>query len=156
MEELMRRLQQSLKATDDEDFLRHLSEAGLQIAERLNVVWRSPFLKDIQRSYPQYWQSFTQRRRAGILSMFQMICEEGERRGVLRKEINYELFTLMYLACVEHIMQPSVMHELRLSGGTVFQMIMAILFGGTLTDKGRSISAQFEQYWLHSKPEPTS
>mgnify|MGYP002783617701 CR=1 FL=1 len=148
IEGLMQNFKHSLTAASDEEFLQHLSDAGRQMADRLTLVWQSPFLKDIRRSYPDYWQSFTQRRRTGILSMFQTICEEGKRREVLRSELNYELFTLMYLACIENIMHPTVMNSLQLSGGTVFQMTMAILFGGVMTEKGREISTEFEHYWL--------
>jgi len=148
IEGLMQNFKHSLFASSDEDFLQHLSDAGRQMADRLTIMWQSPFLKDIQRSYPDYWQSFTQRRRTGILSMFQAICEEGKRRGVLRTELNYELFTLMYLACIENIMHPTVMNDLHLTGGVVFQQMMAVLFGGVMTDKGREISIQFEHYWL--------
>lgn len=155
IEGLMQNFKHSLTAASDEEFLQHLSDAGRQMADRLTLVWQSPFLKDIQRSYPAYWQSFTQRRRAGILSMFQTICEEGKRREVLRSELNYELFTLMYLACIENIMHPTAMNSLQLSGGTVFQMTMAILFGGVMTEKGRAISTEFEHYWLTVPPNGT-
>lgn len=145
---LMEKFKLSLTTGSDEDFLQHLSDAGRQMADRLTLVWQSPFLKDIQRSYPTYWQAFTLRRRADILSMFQTICEEGKRRGVLRRELNYELFTLMYLACIENIMHPTVMNDLQITGGGAFQQMMAVLFGGVMTDKGREISYQFEHYWL--------
>lgn len=148
IEGLMQGFKNSLTAVSDEEFLNQLSNAGQQMANRLNIVWQSPFLKDIQRSYPDYWQAFTIRRRQSILGMFQTICEDGKQRGVLRSELNYELFTLMYLACIENIMHPAVMNDLHLSGGTVFQMMMAVLFGGVMTDKGREISTQFEHYWL--------
>ena len=148
VEDLMQGFKHSMTASSDEGFLQNLSDAGKQMADHLNTVWQSPFLKDIQRSYPDYWQAFMVRRRASILSMFQLICEEGKKRGVLRSELNYELFTLMYLACVENIMHPTVMNDLRMSGGEVFQMMMAIIFGGVMTDKGREISTQFEHYWL--------
>jgi AcrR family transcriptional regulator len=145
---LMQGFKHSLTASTDEQFLQQLSEAGRQMADRLNIVWQSPFLKDIQRSYPEYWQTFTVRRRNSILGMFQMICEDGKKRGVLRSELNYELFTLMYLACIENVMHPTVMNNLQMSGGAVFQMMMAIIFGGVMTDKGREISTQFEHYWM--------
>ncbi len=148
VEALMQNFKHSLSAANDQDFLGNLSEAGKQMADRLTLMWQSPFLKDIQRSYPEYWLAFTQRRRAGILSMFEMICEDGKRRGILRAELNYHLFTMMYLACIENIMHPTAMNDLQLSGGTVFQQTMAILFGGVMTDKGREISQQFEHYWL--------
>lgn len=148
VEELMQGFKTSLTTSGDEEFLHHLSQAGRQMADHLNIVWQSPFLKDIQRSYPEYWQAFTERRRAGILSMFQIICEEGKKRGVLRCELNYELFTLMYLACIENIMHPTTINALQMTGGTIFQQMMAVLFGGVMTDKGRNISHQFEHYWL--------
>lgn len=148
VEELMQGFKTSLTTSSDEEFLHHLSQAGRQMADHLNTVWQSPFLKDIQRSYPEYWQAFTERRRVGILSMFQIICAEGNKRGVLRSELNYELFTLMYLACIENIMHPTVINNLQMTGGTIFQQMMAVLFGGVMTDKGRDISHQFEHYWL--------
>jgi AcrR family transcriptional regulator len=148
VEDLMQGFKHSVTASSDEEFLQNLSDAGKQMADHLSIVWQSPFLKDIQRSYPAYWQAFMLRRRTSILGMFQLICEEGKKRGVLRSELNYELFTLMYLACIENIMHPTVMNDLQLSGGAVFQMMMAIIFGGVMTDKGRKISTQFEHYWL--------
>jgi hypothetical protein len=54
----------------------------------------------------------------------------------------------MYLACIENVMHPTVMNDLQMSGGAVFQMMMAIIFGGVMTDKGREISTQFDHYWL--------
>jgi AcrR family transcriptional regulator len=155
VEELMQGFKNSMTASSDEEFLRHLSEAGKQMADHLNTVWQSPFLKDIQRSYPEYWQAFMVRRRTSILGMFQLICEEGKKRGVLRSELNYELFTLMYLACIENIMNPTVMNDLHMSGGAVFQMMMAIIFGGVMTDKGRDINTQFEHYWLAGSQSST-
>jgi AcrR family transcriptional regulator len=148
IEVLLGKFKQSLGAADDVDFLRQLSEAGKQMADRMTVMFQSPFLKDLQRSYPSYWQEFTKRRRLDILSMFQTICEEGKRRGVLRAELNYELFTLMYLACVENVLHPSVINDLHITGGETYQQMIAVLFGGVMTDKGREIALQFENYWL--------
>jgi hypothetical protein len=101
-------------------------------------MWQSPFLKDIQRSYPQIWQEFGQQRRAHILANFQTICNEAVRRGMLRTDVNYDLFTLMYISCVENVMNPATGNEFKMTGFQMFQMMMRILFGGVMTEKGRT------------------
>jgi AcrR family transcriptional regulator len=137
MQAIMADFIQSLGAVSDEEFLRRLAAALEHLSQRVSTIWQSPFLKDIQRSYPQIWQEFGQRRRQNILTTFQTICNEAVRREMLRSDVNYNLFTLMYLSCVENVMNPTLADEFKMTGFQIFQMMMRILFGGVMTDKGR-------------------
>jgi AcrR family transcriptional regulator len=127
----------SITTSSDEEFLLLLEESLENLSRRVSTMWQSPFLRDIQRSYPQIWQEFVHGRRADILANFQTICAEAVRRGMLHMDVNYDLFTLMYLSCVENVMSPALANEFNMTGFQMFQMMMRILFGGVMTDKGR-------------------
>jgi AcrR family transcriptional regulator len=130
-------------ARDDDDFMRGVAATIERLSDRVAAMWRSPFMKDIERAYPQLWQEFTEQRRANILRTVKIICNEAKNRGILRGDINYDLFTLMYLHCVENIMHPRLGSELSMTAQQIFNMLMTILFGGVLTPKGRELGERF-------------
>ena len=130
-------------ARDDEDFMRRVAATIERLSDRVATMWRSAFMKDIERAYPQVWQEFTEQRRANILFTVKIICNEAKNRGILRGDINYDLFTLMYLHCIENIMHPRLGNELSMTAKQIFDMLMTILFGGVLTLKGRELGERF-------------
>lgn len=130
-------------AKDDDDFLQRVSLTIESLSERVATMWRSPFMKDIERAYPHLWQEFMESRRHNILTSVTTICKEAKRRGILRDDVNYDLFTLMYLHCVENIMHPRMGNELAMTAKQIFDMLMTILFAGVLTPKGRELGGRF-------------
>lgn len=131
-------------AKDDDDFLMRVSMTIERLSERVATMWRSPFMKDIERAYPQLWQEFVESRRHNILVSVTTICTEAKRRGILRDDVNYDLFTLMYLHCVENIMHPRMGNELSMTAKQIFETLMTVLFAGVLTPKGRELGGRFK------------
>lgn len=142
-------------AKDDDDFMMRVSMTIERLSDRVATMWRSPFMKDIERAYPHVWQEFTASRRNNILTSVTTICNEAKRRGILRDDINYDLFTLMYLHCVENIMHPRMGSELSMTAKQIFEMMMTILFGGVLTAKGRELGGRFRTLHLNGSTSQT-
>jgi len=103
------------------------------------------FLMDLQRFYPALWKEMDEFRRQRILSSVRQLFVQAANEGVLRKDLNIDLFLLMFVNSVQTIVNPQVLAEQSFSMNDALQGIFRIIFVGAMTDEARKKSKLFEQ-----------
>ncbi len=99
------------------------------------------FPVEMKRSYPDLWREIEMFRRDHILSALKKMFVQGKQEGYFRKEVNVDIFILMFTQSVEGIVNPTTLSEHSFSTSEAILNIFSILFGGALTDEAR---AKFE------------
>jgi AcrR family transcriptional regulator len=97
-----------------------------------------PFVRDIRREAPEFFELIEQRRRQLIQRHFGRIFEEGRKAGIIRKDIPARLMIEMLVGVTEAIMNPPKITELGLTPQQGYLTIMTVMLEGLLTKKGRS------------------
>lgn len=110
------------------------------IADKMSRLQR-PHIEDMHRKAPHLMQDMERFRRERVLPMFERLFAQGARRGVLRRDIDPQLFLQMFYTLVEGMKQPSVILHLPYSLAEVFHAILSVMLEGMMTDEGRR---QFE------------
>ena len=98
---------------------------------------KPPFLRDIRQKAPHVFK-IVERRRAGLIQRyFGKLFVEGQRAGMVRKDVPATLMIEILLAMVQSIMNPPKMEELGMMPKEGFVGILKIVLEGALTAKGR-------------------
>lgn len=98
---------------------------------------KPPFIRDIRQKAPQVFKVVERRRAALIERYFGKIFLEGQRAGMVRKDVPARLMIEILLAMVQAIMNPAKMEELGMVPKEGFAGIIRIVLEGALTPKGR-------------------
>ncbi|PYK68431.1 MAG: hypothetical protein DME45_07500 [Verrucomicrobia bacterium] len=98
---------------------------------------KPPFVRDMRQKAPQVFKVIERRRAALIERYFGKLFTEGQRAGMVRKDIPAKLIIEILLAIVQAIMNPSKMEELAMMPKEGFSGILKIVLEGALTEKGR-------------------
>lgn len=98
---------------------------------------RPPFVRDMRQKAPHVFELVERRRAALIQSYFGKIFVEGQRTGMVRKDVPAKLIIEILLATVQSIMNPPKMEELGMLPKEGFAGILKIVLEGALTSKGR-------------------
>jgi AcrR family transcriptional regulator len=98
---------------------------------------KPPFVRDMRQKAPQLFKRI-ERRRAGLIQQyFGKFFVEGQRAGMVRKDVPAKLIIEILLAIVQAIMNPAKMEELGMMPNDGFAGILKIVLEGALTAKGR-------------------
>jgi AcrR family transcriptional regulator len=97
-----------------------------------------PFVRDMRRETPELFKLVEDRRRQMIQRHFGRIFSEGQRAGIIRKDISSELIVEILLGAVQSIMNPAKMEEIGLAPNTGYAAIIAVILDGVMIKKGRS------------------
>ena len=98
---------------------------------------KPPFVRDMRLKAPQVFK-VVERRRADLFERyFGRLFVEGQRAGMVRKDVPAKLIIEIVLAMVQGIMNPSKMEELGMMPKEGFAGILKIVLEGALTAKGR-------------------
>jgi AcrR family transcriptional regulator len=108
--------------------------AGTQ--RELNEI-KPPFVRDMRQKAPQVFKVVERRRAALIQRHFGKLFVEGQRAGMVRKDVPAKLMIEILLAMVQSIMNPPKMEELGMMPKEGFAGILKIVLEGALTAKGR-------------------
>lgn len=111
------------------------------IAEKMSRLQR-PHIEDMHRKAPHLLLDMERFRRERVLPMFERLFAQGMRRGLLRRDIDPQLFLQMFYTLVEGMKIPSVVLNLSYSLAEVFHAILSVMLEGMMTDEGRR---QFEE-----------
>ena len=95
------------------------------------------FLEDIRRYAPECFRVVEEFRGRALPLYFGRLFDEGTRAGHVRTQVNRDLLIRMLLLSVQGIIRPEVVGEPHLHPGQALDHILAILFDGILTSKGR-------------------
>ena len=108
--------------------------AGTQ--RELNEI-KPPFVRDMRQKAPEVFKIVEGRRAALIERYFGKLFVEGQRAGMVRKDVPAKLIIEILLAMVQSIMNPAKMEELGMMPKEGFAGILKIVLEGALTTKGR-------------------
>jgi AcrR family transcriptional regulator len=95
------------------------------------------FVRDMRQKTPQVFKGIERRRAALIQRYFGKLFVEGQRAGMVRKDVPAKLIIEILLAMVQSIMNPPKMEELGMVPKEGFAGILKIVLEGALTAKGR-------------------
>ena len=98
---------------------------------------KPPFVRDMRQKAPDVFKLVERRRAAIIQRYFGKFFIEGQRAGMVRKDVPAELIIEILLAMVQSIMNPPKMEELGMMPKEGFSGILKIILEGALTSKGR-------------------
>ena len=94
-------------------------------------------MHDMRRSAPEAWQQVEQNRQRCIHDEFGALLEEGRKRGDFRKDIDPEVFMLIYTETLRNVVNPQAFARLGIPPARVFESVYKVLFEGMLTEKAR-------------------
>jgi AcrR family transcriptional regulator len=98
---------------------------------------KPPFVRDMRQKAPDVFKVVERRRAAIIQRYFGKFFVEGQRTGMVRKDVPAKLIIEILLAMVQSIMNPPKMEELGMMPKEGFSGILKIILEGALTSKGR-------------------
>src|SRR5262245_20545876 len=98
---------------------------------------KPPFVRDMRQKAPDVFKTVERRRAALIQRYFGKFFVEGQRAGMVRKDVPANLIIEILLAMVQSIMNPPKMEELGMMPKEGFAGILKIVLEGALTTKGR-------------------
>lgn len=142
-DELIREVIESMLA-DLHARVRTIIESDNTFLERLEMLvsflgrqvgWLAlPMMRDVQRHLPHIWKVVEQFRRERISNDFQKLLRQGIEEGLIRSDVNVELFLIAFTGAVEAVMNPSFLSNQPFSGDQGLRSIMTLFFRGILTD----------------------
>ena len=98
---------------------------------------KPPFVRDMRQKAPDVFKLVERRRGALIQRYFGEFFVEGQRGGMVRKDVPAKLMIEILLAIIQSIMNPPKMEELGMMPKQGFTGILKIVLEGALTSKGR-------------------
>jgi AcrR family transcriptional regulator len=100
---------------------------------------KPPFVRDMRQKAPDVFKLVERRRAALIQRYIGKVFVDGQRAGMVRKDVPAKLIIEMLLAMVQSIMNPPKMEELGMMPKEGFAGILKIVLEGALTAKGRKM-----------------
>jgi AcrR family transcriptional regulator len=98
---------------------------------------KPPFVRDMRQKAPHVFKVVERRRATLIERYFGKLFIDGQRAGMVRKDVPAKLMIEILLAMVQSIMNPPKMEELEMMPKEGFAGILKIVLEGALTPKGR-------------------
>jgi len=118
------------------DFSTALHELLVNTQLELDEI-KPPFVRDMRQKAPQVFKVIERRRAALIERFFGKLFVEGQRTGMVRKDVPVKLIIEILLTIVQAIMNPVKMGELGMMPKDGFAGILKIVLEGALTRRGR-------------------
>ena len=118
------------------DFAATLRELLTETRRELDEI-KPPFVRDMRQKAPHVFKVVERRRAALIQRYFGRLFVDGQRAGMVRKDVPVKLIIEILLAVVQSIMNPAKMEELGMVPKEGFAGILKIVLEGALTAKGR-------------------
>ena len=98
---------------------------------------KPPFVRDMRQKAPQVFKIVERRRAELIQRFFGKLFSEGQRTGMVRKDLPAKLMIEILLAAVQAIVNPAKVEELGLTPKTGFASVVKVVLEGVITRKGR-------------------
>jgi AcrR family transcriptional regulator len=99
---------------------------------------------DVQRYVPDLWEEIEEFRRQQILDKLDRMFRQGIREDIFRRNLNPEIFTLVFIGAVQAIINPTVLSNRSFSAAEAFSAILEILFEGALSERSRQSIRVFD------------
>src|SRR5438067_3625982 len=129
---------EEIKRAYAHDFPATLHELLANTQRELDEI-KPPFVRDMRQKAPQAFKIVERRRAELIQRFFGKLFAEGQRTGMVRKDIPAKLMIEILLTMVQGIMNPPKMQELGMTPKEGFTGIIRIVLKGTLTRKGERL-----------------
>src|SRR5881296_430172 len=100
---------------------------------------KPPFVRDMRQKAPEVFKVVERRRAALIERFFGKLFVEGQRTGMVRRDVPAKLIIEILLTIVQAIMNPTKMEELGMTPKEGFAGILKIILEGALTRRGRTV-----------------
>ncbi len=94
---------------------------------------RPQFMLDMKRSAPRLWEELEAFRRDHMFPKVKRIFEQAREEGVLKSDVDVNLFFLVFLHGMQGIINPQTLTEQSFSADEAFRGILRILFLGALS-----------------------
>src|SRR6476469_3152450 len=120
------------------DFSTALQELLSNTQRELDEI-KPPFVRDMRQKAPHVFKMVERRRAELIERHFGKLFVEGQRTGMVRKDIPAKLMIEILLTMVQGIMNPPKMKELGMTPKEGFTGIIEIVLKGALTRKGERL-----------------
>ena len=104
--------------------------------ERLDEI-KPPFVRDIRQKAPDMFKLVERRRAELIERFFGKLFVEGQRTGMVRKDLPTKLMIEILLGTVQEIVNPAKVEELGLTPGSAFSAVLDVILEGVVTKKAR-------------------
>jgi AcrR family transcriptional regulator len=98
---------------------------------------KPPFVRDMRQKAPDVFKVVERRRAALIQRYIGRVLVDGQRTGMVRKDVPATLIIEILLVVVQSIMNPAKMEELGMMPKEGYTGILKIILEGVLTSKGR-------------------
>src|SRR5437868_8685079 len=119
-----------------DDFPATLRELLAGTQRELDEI-KPPFVRDMRQKAPDVFKLVERRRAALIQRYMGKFFVDGQRLGMVRKDVPAKLIIEILLAMVQSIMNPPKMEELGMMPKEGYTGILKIVLEGALTAKGR-------------------
>jgi TetR/AcrR family transcriptional regulator, cholesterol catabolism regulator len=118
------------------DFPTALEELLAGTRHELDEI-KPPFVRDMRQKAPHVFKMFERRRANLIEHFFGKLFVEGQRSGMVRKDLPARVMIEILLAAVQAIVNPTKVEELGLTPRTAFAAVVNVILEGVITRKGR-------------------
>jgi AcrR family transcriptional regulator len=133
------RLESKLKQVASErphDFYIALHELLASARHELDEI-KPPFVRDMRQKAPHVFKMVERRRGEVISRFFGKLFVEGQRTGMVRKDLPAKVLIEILLGAVQAIVNPTKIEELGLTPQTAFASVVKVVLDGVITRKGR-------------------
>ncbi|PYK92715.1 MAG: hypothetical protein DMF30_07385 [Verrucomicrobia bacterium] len=100
---------------------------------------KPPFVRDMRQKAPHIFKIVERRRAALIQRHFGKLFVEGQRTGMVRKDISTKLMIEILLATVQAIVNPAKVEELGLTPKSGFSAVIKVVLEGVIARKGTKL-----------------
>jgi AcrR family transcriptional regulator len=118
------------------DFQTTLRELLAGTRRELDEI-KPPFVRDMRQKAPEVFKVVERRRAALIQRYMGRFFVDGQRLGMVRKDVPAKLIIEILLAMVQSIMNPAKIEELGMMPKEGYAGILKVVLEGALTTKGR-------------------
>ena len=138
------RLRVEAVINSDKPFVEKAPDLLAIIGHQISIMSKQ-FLFDLQRFTPQLWKEIDEFRRERILTSVRKMFIQAQQEGVFRKDLDIELFILVFMSSVQGIVNPQTLSQQSFSAQEALHGIFRIIFEGAMTEEARKNSRLFEQ-----------
>jgi len=107
------------------------------VMSKSSYTFTKKFYDDLKRFAPKQWKKIEKFRADQIKRNFTKLYAIGVKRGIIKDNINKEIFYLIYYNSLQNILVPDILSDLPITNLEALQNIIDVLFTGSLTEKGR-------------------
>jgi AcrR family transcriptional regulator len=121
--------------THPHDFSAALHQLLSNALRELDEI-KPPLVRDMRQKAPHVFKRIEHRRAELIERSFGRLFVEGQRAGMVRKDLPAKVMIEILLAAVQAVVNPTKVEELGLTPRTVFAAVINVILEGVITRKG--------------------